>query len=194
MTNHKKINKDHVVETAAKLFFEKGFVYTSMDEIVRVSNVSKSNVYYHFSNKDELLVAVIDFWIELYQRNLEIALSQINLSVEKRTLLFLDNLSIGIKNRDYQGGCPFITLAIQAPNNTTIVKEKIAQFFANLTFVCERLIQEGIETKEFKQGLNPAEISQLFITNLEGALFLAEIQKDNRIITTTAKQLFKLLV
>lgn len=193
MTTHKKLNKEHVVETAAKLFFEKGFVYTSMDEIVRISNVSKSNVYYHFSNKDELLVAVIDFWIDTYQKDLEVALSQISLSVEERTLLFLDSLSSGVEKRDYQGGCPFITLAIQAPNDATIIKEKIAQFFSSLTFVCERLIQEGIEKKEFNPNINQTEIAQLFITNLEGALFLAEVKKDNRIITTTAKQLFKLL-
>ncbi|MDT2782687.1 hypothetical protein P7H41_12055 [Vagococcus fluvialis] len=56
------------------------------------------------------------------------------------------------------------------------------------------MIREGIEKKEFKQEVNPKEVANLFITNLEGALFLAEIKKDNSIITTTAKQLFKLLV
>ncbi|MEG0256613.1 TetR/AcrR family transcriptional regulator [Vagococcus sp.] len=194
MTNHKTINKEHVVNVAAKLFFEKGFIYTSMDEIVRVSKVSKSNVYYHFSNKEELLDAVIDFWISSYQKDLEIALSQTELSVKEKILLFLDNLSTGIEERDYQGGCPFITLAMQAPNDTTSVKEKISYFFTSLTSVCENLIREGIEKKEFKEEIDAPEVASLFITNLEGALFLAEIKKDNSIITTTAKQLFKLLV
>ena len=68
-----------------------------MDEIVKVSNVSKSNVYYHFANKDELLDAVIDYWINSYQKDLEIVLSQTNFSVEQKILLFLENLSTGIK-------------------------------------------------------------------------------------------------
>ena len=157
-------------------------------------SVSKSNVYYHFSNKEELLEAVIDFWIQTYQRNLEIALSQKGLSIEEKIILFLENLSTGMENRDYQGGCPFITLAIQAPNDTPLIKEKIGHFFMNLTSICEHLIKEGIDTKEFKQDLDEKEIAHLFITNLEGALFLAEIKKDSRIVTTTAKQLFKLLV
>ena len=194
MTKHKVLNKEHVVEVAARLFFEKGFIYTSMDEIVKVSNVSKSNVYYHFANKDELLDAVIDYWINSYQKDLELVLSQTNFSVEQKILLFLENLSTGIKSRDYHGGCPFITLAIQAPNDANSVKEKMTYFFTGLTSICENLIKEGIEKKEFKQEANPKEIANLFITNLEGALFLAEIKKDNSIITTTAKQLFKLLV
>ncbi|MGQ0513695.1 TetR/AcrR family transcriptional regulator, partial [Bacillus sp. D-CC] len=49
------MNQKRVIEVAATLFLEKGFAYTSMDELVRVSKVSKSNVYYHFSNKEVLL-------------------------------------------------------------------------------------------------------------------------------------------
>lgn len=48
-----------------------------MDEIVKVSNVSKSNVYYHFANKDELLDAAIDYWINSYQKDLEHLSNQI---------------------------------------------------------------------------------------------------------------------
>ena len=55
MTKIKLMNQKRVIEVAATLFLEKGFAYTSMDELVRVSKVSKSNVYYHFSNKEVLL-------------------------------------------------------------------------------------------------------------------------------------------
>ncbi|MFW7367313.1 TetR/AcrR family transcriptional regulator [Vagococcus fluvialis] len=96
-TKHKVLNKEHVVEVAARLFFEKGFIYTSMDEIVKVSNVSKSNVYYHFANKDELLDAAIDYWFNSYQKDLELIFSQTKFSVEQKILLFLENLSTGIK-------------------------------------------------------------------------------------------------
>ncbi|MFW7362765.1 TetR/AcrR family transcriptional regulator [Vagococcus fluvialis] len=68
-----------------------------MDEIVKVSNVSKSNVYYHFANKDELLDAAIDYWFNSYQKDLELIFSQTNFSVEQKILLFLENLSTGIK-------------------------------------------------------------------------------------------------
>lgn len=193
MTNNKTANKQHVIDVASQLFFEQGFVYTSMDEIVRASKVSKSNVYYHFANKDELLLAVIDHWMETYRMELESALSRVELSVEERITLFLSSLATGIESRGYQGGCPFITLSIQAPNEETKVKEKITAFFAQLTIICGQLIQEGIEKNEFSTTLDPNEVANLFITNLEGALFLAEVKKDNQIITTTAKQLFTLL-
>ena len=61
MENYKRSNKNRVIETAASLFLKVGYTYTSMDEVVQQSGVSKSNVYYHFSSKEELLLAVIDF-------------------------------------------------------------------------------------------------------------------------------------
>lgn len=122
------MNQKRVLEVAATLFLEKGFAYTSMDELVRVSKVSKSNVYYHFSNKEELLEGVVDYWIDMYQSAIDDVMSQNQFLVEERVQMFLKQLSQGVQSREYQGGCPFITLYIQSPAQATQIKEKIGLF------------------------------------------------------------------
>lgn len=128
MTKVKLMNQRRVIEVAATLFLEKGFAYTSMDELVRVSKVSKSNVYYHFSNKEVLLEGVVDYWIEMYQSAIDDVLSQNQFLVEDRIQLFLKQLSQGVQSREYKGSCPFITLYIQSPKQATQIKEKIGLF------------------------------------------------------------------
>ena len=187
------MNQKRVIEVAANLFLEKGFAYTSMDELVRVSKVSKSNVYYHFSNKEELLAAVVDYWITVYNQALDEVLNQQQLSVEQRVLTFLTQLSQGVQGREYQGSCPFITLAIQCPAHANQLKERIGLFFAELKLKVCILIKQGMEQGEFRHTIQPDEVASLFITNLEGALFLAETQKDATIITKTAQQFMRLL-
>lgn len=123
------MNQKRVIEVAATLFLEKGFAYTSMDELVRVSKVSKSNVYYHFSNKEVLLEGVVDYWIEMYQSAIDDILSQNQFLVEDRIQLFLKQLSQGVQSREYKGSCPFITLYIQSPKQATQIKEKIGLFY-----------------------------------------------------------------
>lgn len=125
------MNQKRVIEVAATLFLEKGFAYTSMDELVRVSKVSKSNVYYHFSNKEVLLEGVVDYWIEMYQSAIDDVLSQNQFLVEDRIQLFLKQLSQGVQSREYKGSCPFITLYIQSPTQATQIKEKIGLFLQN---------------------------------------------------------------
>jgi len=193
MTRGKLMNQKRVIEVAATLFLEKGFAYTSMDELVRVSKVSKSNVYYHFSNKEELLEGVVDYWIEMYQSAIDDLLSQNQLLVEDRIQLFLKQLSQGVQTREYKGSCPFITLYIQSPTNATKVKEKIGLFFAGLQTKVSLLLKQGIENGEFRKTINIAAVASLFITNLEGALFISETLEDATVIMKTADHFFNLL-
>lgn len=193
MMKNKLMNRNRVIEVAAHLFLEKGFAYTSMDELVRVSKVSKSNVYYHFSNKEELLDSVVDYWITMYNQVLNEVLNQKQLAVEQRVMMFLTQLSKGVQVRDYKGSCPFITLAIQCPAQATQLKEKIGLFFSEMQSKVSILISQGMERGEFRETIQPSEVAELFITQLEGALFIAETQKDETIITRTAQQFMQLL-
>ncbi len=59
-----KSKKDHIANAALALFLENGFKGTSIDMVVRVSNVSKATVYNHFSDKSELMLAVLSQWID----------------------------------------------------------------------------------------------------------------------------------
>ena len=56
-----------IVETARRLFIEKGFHETKVSEIVRAIGVSQGVFYYYFPSKD----AIINELIELYMRSLE---------------------------------------------------------------------------------------------------------------------------
>ncbi len=56
--------KDHIVATAMPLFLENGFKGTSIDMVVRASNVSKPTVYNHFPDKSALVHEVLLQWID----------------------------------------------------------------------------------------------------------------------------------
>ncbi|OCA83279.1 TetR family transcriptional regulator [Bacillus sp. FJAT-27225] len=51
--------KQHVIKTAHKLFIEKGFQSTSIQDILDLSGISKGTFYNYFSSKNELLIALI---------------------------------------------------------------------------------------------------------------------------------------
>ncbi|MHC0035424.1 TetR/AcrR family transcriptional regulator [Pseudoneobacillus sp. C159] len=50
--------KQNVVQIAHKLFIEKGFQSTSIQDILDVSGISKGTFYNYFSSKNELLIAI----------------------------------------------------------------------------------------------------------------------------------------
>jgi len=58
-----------IIETAANLIHRKGFMNTSLDEIIGQIGLTKGAFFHHFSNKKELGFAIIDYWKQnLYEK------------------------------------------------------------------------------------------------------------------------------
>lgn len=74
--NHPEQTIERIVEASAKLFIEKGYDQTSIQDILDTLKLSKGGLYHHFKSKDEILEAVLhkrsqyitDFLSETIQR------------------------------------------------------------------------------------------------------------------------------
>lgn len=50
-----------ILDVAARLFLEKGYEYTSLQDIIdNLGGLSKGAIYHHFKSKDDILVTIID--------------------------------------------------------------------------------------------------------------------------------------
>jgi AcrR family transcriptional regulator len=77
--------KEEFLDAAKKLFEEKGFEETSIDDIVRRIGVAKGLFYYYFRSKDE----IIDVLIERFQGEMRDSIEQL---VQKDGLKAMDRL------------------------------------------------------------------------------------------------------
>lgn len=57
--------QQEILDAALKVFSEKGYELSSMDEIAHVANVSKRTIYNHFHSKDDLLMTVASNFIAM---------------------------------------------------------------------------------------------------------------------------------
>ena len=55
----KESRRNLIIDTAEKVFFEKGYDLATMDEIAKLSEFTKKSVYSYFPTKDELFAAVV---------------------------------------------------------------------------------------------------------------------------------------
>lgn len=70
------MTREGILEAAARIFGEKGYHATSMQDIADSVHLQKASLYHHFSSKQEILAALIDHALELINRKLEEVLSQ----------------------------------------------------------------------------------------------------------------------
>ena len=52
--------KQAILEAATRLFSVKGFKDTSMAELSKMIGVAQGTIFYHFKNKEELFLAVLE--------------------------------------------------------------------------------------------------------------------------------------
>lgn len=56
--------KERILRIGLRLFLQKGYDKTSLNDIARQVGISKPAIYHHFKNKDELFHGVLSFFFE----------------------------------------------------------------------------------------------------------------------------------
>lgn len=62
--------REAVLRTAARLFNEKGFHATSLDEVADRLNVTKPTLYYYFESKDEILIGCVHAGLDMVRASI----------------------------------------------------------------------------------------------------------------------------
>lgn len=63
--------RDRIIETADRLFYQKGFEYTSVADIAAAVQITRGNLTFHFRTRDAILEAVIDLRLQRTRGMLE---------------------------------------------------------------------------------------------------------------------------
>ncbi|WP_127532298.1 TetR/AcrR family transcriptional regulator [Paenibacillus kobensis] len=58
--------RERILQAAVKLFANKSFEGSRIDEIAKEANVPKSLIYYHFSSKDEMLEVLMNDFVDQF--------------------------------------------------------------------------------------------------------------------------------
>lgn len=68
--------RERILDAALNIFSRKGYYDTRLDEIVDESDTSKGAIYFHFPNKEQLFLALVDQFADLLERRVNEAILQ----------------------------------------------------------------------------------------------------------------------
>ena len=100
-TKRKEVEKRlQIGRVAARLFNKKGYLETNMDHIAAGAKVSKGNVYYYFSTKEEILFFILSNYMDLALENLDADLQKIENNLSKLRFFISRHVELYVKNID----------------------------------------------------------------------------------------------
>src|ERR1700746_2018884 len=97
-----------IVEEAAALIHERGLAGTTLKDVEVAAEVSGSQLYHYFPDKNDLVQAVID-----YQADTLVALNRQALGSPKGVDAWRKMLVSGVRHNQGKGGCPLGSLSGQ---------------------------------------------------------------------------------
>ena len=129
-----------------KLFSLKGFLSTSITDILEKTDASKGGLYNHFNSKEALFFAVLSESRKLWRGKCLAGLDQIEKPIEK-VIKFLENYRDRYL-KDYEnfpGGCIFVTLSVELADQRPHLAHEVNEGFVRLKARINRLLAQAKE-------------------------------------------------
>jgi len=131
--------KRKIFETSLKLFSEKGYDATSIEEITATVGVAKGTLYYHFSSKEEIFNFLVEEGMKLLINSIEIKISKCDNVLDKIKAVSLIQLKAVKKYEN------LLTIVMsQTWGNETrnvFCKEKVIEYIE----VIKGIVKEGVD-------------------------------------------------
>lgn len=148
--------KRKIFETSMKLFAEKGYDATSIEEITATVGVAKGTLYYHFSSKEEIFSFLVEEGIKLLQNSVDIKTAKFSNYIDKLKAIVLIQIKIVVKYED------IITILLSQfwgnESRNQMCKKHIISYINKI----EEIVKAGIEKGEIKKGSPQAIASEIY--------------------------------
>ena len=148
--------KRKIFETSMKLFAEKGYEATSIEEITATVGVAKGTLYYHFSSKEEIFNFLIEEGMKLLQNSIDIKTAKYTNYIDKIKAIVLIQIKIVVKYED------LIKILLSQFWGNEARNQKCQKHILEYVNKIENIVKEGMKAKQIKQGNPQAIASEIY--------------------------------
>ncbi|MBR2588405.1 MAG: TetR/AcrR family transcriptional regulator [Bacilli bacterium] len=171
--------KRRIFKTAIKLFAEKGYENTGIEEITAVAGYAKGALYYHFDTKEDLFDLMLEEGTKLLNNSIELKFRHCNNALDKLKAILMIEIKTIIKYED------FITVVINNSLGETSRTKKCQRAVNNYVEKIETIINEGVE-----QGIFCNRNAEAIAFGIFGVTFSSLLYRLKRERSITAEEIY----
>jgi AcrR family transcriptional regulator len=167
-----------IVEAAFKLFKARGFYATGVDLIMQTASVSKRTLYKYFPTKNDLIVAVLDYYRTTYAEHLNQILHQKDNSSREKILAIFEDAKQWFEDINFHG-CLAVNAMGEFSDKDQAIENSCIRFKRWEIEVLQTLSKD-IDSKQ------PDELAYKLFVLLEGMSSIAQVTKGTCPVDMTA--------
>jgi len=165
-----------IIQTALELFHQQGVNATSVDEILEKSGKGKSQFYYYFKTKDDLIHAVVqNFYENLRSKKLPIKYDIETWDDLEQWFAFFINFQ---KSTNCSRGCPMATIGYELTPDQELIRQDINLIFEFTKNSLSRFFH-GLKAKgKLKKSADPDALADFCFSIMQGGMITSKIRKE----------------
>jgi TetR/AcrR family transcriptional repressor of nem operon len=169
-------SQERIIEAAVWLFYANGYSATGVAEILKKAKVNSGSFYFFFKSKEELLMAVLDWYLENLEPILIRPVYEGTDDPIERVFALLDGYRQKILMTEFDFTCPIGRLALEIDPARTQVHAKIAANFRGWTEAVHRCLEDAGE--RLPRGTDTEALAKFVLTVMEGGVMQSRSHKS----------------
>ena len=179
--------RTRIVQEAAALIHERGVAGATLEEVKVAAEVSGSQLYHYFPDKDELVQAVID-----YQADTIVKHNRQALGSPKGVEAWRNMVVTGVRSSQGKGGCALGSLSGQLAESDPEARALIAAGFDQWAAAISDGLRSLNADGKLPSDIDPDDLATTLLATLQGGLLLAQVQRSTRPLETAVDTLLAL--
>ncbi len=172
--------KENIVTESLKLFSLKGFLTTSIHDILEAANTSKGGLYNHFESKEDLFYAVLNEARRIWRKATLAELDQVEKPVEKVKKLLKNYRDRYLTDKTtFPGGCIFVTLSVELDDQKPALSRELNKGFIGLKAMIKKFLDQAKKSKELRKNVDTRAVTEMIFAGMLGASVIYGMEKSD---------------
>jgi AcrR family transcriptional regulator len=171
--------KATIIHESLRLFSLKGFLSTSIDDILTAANASKGGFYNHFPTKETLFMEVLDEARRIWRKRCLSGLDEIESPVGKVAKLLENYRDRYLKDSEnFPGGCVFVTFSVELDDQLPHLAKEVSAGFVGLKAMIQSLLDAGKTAGELSSNADTGAMTEMLLAGMLGASVIYGVDKS----------------
>ena len=186
--------KSRLLAVGARIIRTKGYNFVGLKEILEEAGVPKGSFYFHFKNKEDFGLRIVDIYGNYMYETLKKHFETKGKSTLIRLKRFFEEYKNYLIAKDFTEGSPLGNLCIEMADLNQAFRLKIEEQFQKITSLLIDFLNEAKKNQELSDSFDAKTWSEFLMNSWEGTVLRSKSTKSEEPINLFLKIWFENLL
>jgi TetR/AcrR family transcriptional regulator, transcriptional repressor for nem operon len=171
------LSREFIIASSVGIFNTKGYMGTSLQQVIDKTGFTKGGIYRHFTNKEELAAAAFSLAYKQMKQAYAGTFDTTD-AADIKLIKFLTRMKTFMLQPPVKGGCPILNSSTEVDDTNEPLRKLVKEAAMDWERIMIKIFEEGKQKKVFAKNLDATKETRFLMATIEGAIMLCKLHRD----------------